>query len=215
MTFSIVARDPASGRFGAATATGGPVVGSLVPHVRAGLGAIVTQSFTNPHFGYRGLDALAAGKPADRVLQGLVDADAGRDRRQCLILGVSGPAAAWTGVDAGPVAASFVGDDFAVAGNMLNNDAVVGAMAETFSAAADLPLEEKLFKALEAGHAAGGDYRGARSAAIRVCDDQPYPAVDTRVDWSHTPIADLRQVLDAIKTEPYASFFAHLPTPEG
>src|SRR5690554_4211740 len=40
MTYSIVARDPETGAFGVATATGGPAVGSLVPHARAEVGAI-------------------------------------------------------------------------------------------------------------------------------------------------------------------------------
>ena len=39
MTFSIVARDPDTGALGVATATAGPVVGALVPHGAAGVGA--------------------------------------------------------------------------------------------------------------------------------------------------------------------------------
>jgi uncharacterized Ntn-hydrolase superfamily protein len=41
-TFSIVARDPASGMFGVAASTKLPAVGSLVPYARAGVGALNT-----------------------------------------------------------------------------------------------------------------------------------------------------------------------------
>lgn len=51
MTFSILARDPSNGRFGVAVATCHLAVGSTVPHIRAGVGAVATQAHTNPYFG--------------------------------------------------------------------------------------------------------------------------------------------------------------------
>ncbi len=46
MTFSIVARDPSTGAFGAAVATGTPVVGAMVPYAEWDSGAIVTQGLS-------------------------------------------------------------------------------------------------------------------------------------------------------------------------
>ena len=47
MTWSIVAFDSATGAFGAAVATKAFASGSFVPFVRAGVGAVGTQSLTN------------------------------------------------------------------------------------------------------------------------------------------------------------------------
>ena len=55
MTFSILARDPSNGRFGVAVATCHLAVGSTVPHIRSGVGAVATQAHTNPYLGICGL----------------------------------------------------------------------------------------------------------------------------------------------------------------
>ena len=54
MTWSIVAFDQATGAFGAAVATKAFASGSFVPFVRAGVGAVGTQSLTNRYLGARG-----------------------------------------------------------------------------------------------------------------------------------------------------------------
>ena len=51
MTYSIVARDPASGALGVAVASRYFAVGAIVPSVRGGAGAVATQAFPNPTFG--------------------------------------------------------------------------------------------------------------------------------------------------------------------
>lgn len=211
MTFSIVARDRATGAFGVATATGGPVVGVMVPHARSGVGAIATQSMTNPLYGIDGLDLLGAGTTATEVLEALTAADPDRDVRQCIMIGVDGPPAAFTGAKATPFAGHVTHEDFAVAGNMLANDDVIPAVVSGFIAAGDTPLADRLLAALESGEAAGGDRRGTRSAAIKVFADQPYPFVDIRVDWSTTPVAGLAEVLAATQADGYASFYKKLP----
>mgnify|MGYP000906405787 CR=1 FL=1 len=90
MTFSIVARDNETGALGVATATGGPVVGSLVPHAAAGVGAIATQGYTNPLYGYDGLDLLGEGGDARAVVESLITRDAGRDKRQIIVIDAQG-----------------------------------------------------------------------------------------------------------------------------
>ena len=61
MTYSIVARDPATGHLGIAVASRFFSVGARVPSIRAGVGAIASQAFTNPTFGPDGLRMMAAG----------------------------------------------------------------------------------------------------------------------------------------------------------
>ena len=211
MTFSIVARDPRSGAVGVATATGGPVVGSLVPHARAGVGAIATQSSTNPHYAFDGLDMLEdPGRTAREVLDRLVAADEGRHTRQCIIVDRHGGTAAWTGNACGEVAVSVARDNLALAGNLLADAAVLDSMAAAFDAASG-ELADRLLAALRAGNSRGGDRRGARSAALKVYTSHPYPVVDIRADWSETPINDLAQILAAVRDPQYADFFDDLP----
>ena len=62
MTWSIVAHDPATGAFAVAVATCAFAVGASCPFVRAGVGAVSTQSFTNRYLAPAILDALARGE---------------------------------------------------------------------------------------------------------------------------------------------------------
>ncbi|HEX8747101.1 MAG TPA: DUF1028 domain-containing protein, partial [Pyrinomonadaceae bacterium] len=63
-TFSIVARDPATGEMGVAVQSHWFSVGAVVPWAEAGVGAIATQSFVDPSYGKLGLDLMRAGKSA-------------------------------------------------------------------------------------------------------------------------------------------------------
>jgi uncharacterized Ntn-hydrolase superfamily protein len=51
MTWSIIARDPSSGDLAIAVATKFFAVGSRVPHIAAGFGAVATQALINPFYG--------------------------------------------------------------------------------------------------------------------------------------------------------------------
>lgn len=213
MTYSIVAKDPATGAFGVGTATGGPAVGSLVPHARAGVGAVATQGYTtNPHYGFRGLELLATDVDAETVLDQLTRADEGRTRRQCVLIDAKGRTAAWTGSEITEVRGSILRPGVAVAGNMLVGEEVLGEMLRTYEESADKPFAHRMLAALEAAEAAGGDKRGTRSGALRVYETERYPAIDVRADWSLEPIADLGEILTATLETDYAEFFARLPT---
>src|SRR5512146_1580127 len=75
-TFSIVARDPATGQIGVAVQSHWFAVGQTVPWAEAGVGAIATQSFVDPSYGKLGLDLLRAGKTAPDSLRALLAGDA-------------------------------------------------------------------------------------------------------------------------------------------
>ena len=61
--------------------------------------------------------------------------------------------------------------------------------------ATEKPLTDRLLIALEQGLAAGGEPDPLRSAAIKVAQPGlPVPFIDLRVDFSETPIADLKHL---------------------
>jgi uncharacterized Ntn-hydrolase superfamily protein len=208
MTFSIVARDPVTGALGVATATAGPAVGALVPHVVSGVGAAATQAMTNPYLAFDGLGHLAE-LGAERAAALALEADAERDRRQFIIIDAGGGVTGWTGQQCDAFADHALGSDVAVAGNTLAGDQVLPAMLRAFEQPGG--LAERLLSALTAGHRAGGDRRGTHSAALKVHSTESYPDVDLRVDWSETPLDDLAAILRRTTESGYADFFASVP----
>jgi len=104
-----------------------------------------------------------------------------------------------------------VRDNLAVAGNFLSGTEVLEDMILAFNKTSGA-LEDRLLAALAAGDFRGGDRRGIRSAALKVYDRQPFPAVDLRSDWSTVPIDDLRRILAATRAPEYAGFFKSVPT---
>ncbi|MBD3258673.1 DUF1028 domain-containing protein, partial [candidate division GN15 bacterium] len=73
-TFSIVARDSATGELGVAVASRFFAVGSVVPWARADIGAVATQAYANTTFGPRGLVFLEAELTPQEALQALLEA---------------------------------------------------------------------------------------------------------------------------------------------
>src|SRR5882762_1544535 len=166
MTWSIVARDPATGAFGVAVTTKFFAVGALCPHAMSGVGALATQALINPTFGPRGLRLLREGVPAPDIVRILLDGDDGRATRQLHIIDAEGRNAAHTGADCVGWCGHLVREGFSVAGNMLAGAAVIEDTASFFAAHPELPLTLRLIGALDAGQAAGGDKRGKQSAAL-------------------------------------------------
>jgi uncharacterized Ntn-hydrolase superfamily protein len=189
MTWSIVARDEKTGQIGITVATCAFAAGARVPFVATGIGAIATQAFINPFYGYRGLELLRAGASAEDVIRIVTTADEGREQRQVHVMDRAGRFAAYTGAECVPWGGHLIGDTFSVAGNMLAGEEVIQETARAFAAASDLPLARRFLAALKAGEAAGGDKRGKQSAAIRVHDQEEYPLVDIRVDDHADPLS--------------------------
>lgn len=221
MTFSIVAWDPKTGMTGVAVATKHLAVGALVPHARAGVGAIATQAQTNPLLGIWGLELLerrqATESPfseasAEVVLDWLLENDCDRQQRQVHLVDHNGHTAAWTGRDctgwAGHQAFPYV----SVAGNMLTGPEVLEAMAKTYQQHDQINFSDRLLLALAAGEQAGGDKRGRQSAALYVVDQAPYPHLDLRVDHNPDPIAVLRALHDEAHQDYYQSFRQTMPS---
>jgi len=200
-TFSIAAVDLATGEIGVAVASKFLAVGAIVPWARAGVGAIATQAWANLSFGPGGFDLLAQGLTPTEVVQRLIDGDPNRDHRQLGVVDQQGRAAAWTGKDCFHWAGHRTGVGYSCQGNILASEAVVAAVADTF-ASSEGPLPERLVHAMEAGQAQGGDSRGQQSAAVYVAKDKgSYGGyldryIDLRVDDHHSPLVELRKLLE-------------------
>lgn len=217
MTWSLVARDPATGAFGVAVATRFFAVGALCPHADGGVGALATQALINPTFGPRGLRLLREGLSAAQVVQVLVASDPGQATRQLHVQDAAGGIATHTGADCVPWCGHVVREGFSVAGNMLAGPGVLDETAAAYAAGADLPFAQRLIGAMQAGEAAGGDKRGRQSAALRIHTSEEYPALDLRVDDHDDPLAELAR-LEAVSRERFvhfAGFFATRAAPGG
>ena len=153
-TFSIVARDSVTGDIGVAVQSHWFSVGSVVSWAEPGVGAIATQSLVNVSFGPRGLALLKEGKPAQEVLNTLIRDDNGREFRQLAIIDINGGVATYTGNKCIADAGQIIGKNFSVQANMMLNNKVWPAMAETFEISTG-PLAERMVEALKAAQATG------------------------------------------------------------
>lgn len=194
MTFSIVAHCPRAGQLGVAVSTAVPAVGAMCPYVRAGVGAVSTQSWVNPYLAIEALRLMEGGLSGPAALDTVLSGDDARDVRQIGVVDHAGRAASWSGAGCTSWFGHIVGDGFAVQGNMLVGEATITRMAEAFRDSAGSDLAERLLLALEAGQAAGGDRRGRQSAALRVHDVEDYALLDLRVDEHADPVGELRRV---------------------
>ena len=201
-TYSIVARDPATGDMGVAVQSHWFSVGSIVAWAEAGVGAVATQSFVDPGYGRRGLDLMRQGVAAPAALDRLVKADAQREGRQVAMIDARGRVSAYTGKSAIAAAGHHVGREYSVQANLMRSDKVWPAMAAAFEATRG-DLADRLLAALEAADKAGGDIRGRQSAALLIVkgkgEGKPWAGADrlfdVRVDDHPDPLVELRRLV--------------------
>ncbi|QOV89327.1 DUF1028 domain-containing protein [Humisphaera borealis] len=169
-TFSIIAVDPETGEVGAAVASKYPAVGRVVPYVKAGVGAFITQHYHNPPWGPQAIDMLAAGKMPEEILATLLKNDPRAGKRQLAVIAADGRAAQRhcdTADDAGRWWGGMSGRFYACQGNTLTGPEVVVAMAKAYENTKG-SMADRLMAALIAGDCAGGDHRGRLAAGLRV-----------------------------------------------
>ncbi len=199
----MVARCPKTLTLGVCVSTAVPAVGSRVPHVEAGVGAVATQAKTNVFYGINGLKLLKAGLSSQAALEAMLNEDQDRESRQVIIIDIEGRTAAFTGKETIGWKGHLVGKDYVAAGNMLAGSKVIGAMAQAFENS-EVELAERLLKALEAGQEAGGDKRGRMSAALLVVGREQRgnrPILDLRVDEHPNPVRELRRIFEMAVTK--------------
>ncbi len=200
-TYSIVARDPATGELGAAVQSHWFSVGAVVLYAEAEVGAVATQAFVDASYGPLGLDLMRAGRSAPQALAGLLVADELREIRQVAMVDAQGRAAAHTGNRTIPEARHIIGAQFTVEANMMLNPTVPEAMARAFQATGG-DLAHRMLAALDAAEAEGGDIRGRQSAALIMVGGKstrrPWAdkLFDVRVDDHPEPLPELRRLVD-------------------
>ncbi len=199
-TYSIVARDPATGEMGVAVQSHYFSVGPVVPWAEAGVGVVATQSLVLVDYGPLGLNLMRSGMTAKQALDSLLAADAHHDGRQVAMVDAHGNVAAYTGPACIPDAGDVQGAQVSCQANLMSNPTIWPAMKAAFEGAKG-DLAERLMQALEAAEKAGGDIRGRQSAAIVVVkakgSGKPWNdyVVNLRVEDHPKPLEELRRLL--------------------
>jgi len=191
MTFSLAGRCERTGAVGAVIASASMAVAARCVAVRAGVGAVCSQSTTDPRLREALLSAMADGAAAADALAAVVGGGPDVAYRQLVAVDAGGGSAAWSGELALGEAADVFGADAAAAGNLLADPGVPAAMLAAFTGRAGDSLGDRLIAALQAGLAAGGEVSPVRSAGMIIAEAVPWPVTDLRVDWDDDPIGRL------------------------
>lgn len=200
MTYSILARDIETGEMGVASQSQAFAVGDSVPWASPGHGVIATQSMGEPAYGELGLEAMRAGLTASEALTALRSVDPRPERRQVAMIDGQGDIAVYTGDRCVSAAGHRIGESCCAVANMVVSERVWEAMVVAFETT-EGRLAPRLLAALWAAEAEGGDFRGRRSAAIKVVRAQrsgrPWrdEVVDLRVDDHDNPVAELDRLI--------------------
>jgi uncharacterized Ntn-hydrolase superfamily protein len=199
-TYSIVARDEATGELGVAVQSHWFAVGTVVAWAKPGVGAVATQAMANISLGPKSLDLLASGMPPDEVIAQLLADDPGAAYRQLAVIDYSGNSAAHTGDRCIAYAGHRIGKNYSLQANMMLKDGVVESMEKAWLSAQELPFAERFLVTLEAAEAAGGDIRGRQSASLLIVKGTATPnaweerLIDLRVDDHAEPLEELRRL---------------------
>lgn len=207
MTFSVVAFDRETKQWGVGVASKFISVGSVVPWVKAGTGAIATQAWANISYGSKGLKLLEKYN-AEETVKRLTEADSDHDRRQLGIVDSKGNSFTYTGAKCLDFAGGITGEGYAVQGNILAGRGVIEAMAKAMEQ--NGTMVQKILNALKGAEGKGGDKRGKQSAAILIASTDVTPdensdrVYDLRVDEHPEPVKELSRICEIWE----ATFFA-------
>jgi uncharacterized Ntn-hydrolase superfamily protein len=201
VTFSLLGRCARTGRLGMVVSSSSPAVAARCAHARPGVGVAGSQNITDPRLGPALLDALARGLSAEAALAEVAAGAPHVEHRQLVVLGLSGPGAAYTGSAALGTSGSRVGEDCVAAGNLLADVAVLDAMVGAFAAEAALQLGDRLMCVLRAAVDAGGEAGPVHSAGLLMTGEVAWPIADLRVDWHDDPVGELAAVWEVYKPQ--------------
>ncbi|MFP4548997.1 MAG: DUF1028 domain-containing protein [Fidelibacterota bacterium] len=199
-TYSIVAYDEATGELGVTVQSHWFAVGQLVPWVKAGVGAVATQSFVKIEYGPEGLALMEQGMTAGEALEKLIAGDPAQAVRQVAMVDIQGNVATHTGAKCVAAAGHHKGRHYSVQANMMEEAAVWPAMAKAFEDT-EGDLADRMMAALEAAQAEGGDIRGKQSAAMLIGSGKPTgvsykdKVLDLRVDDHPEPLEQLKRLI--------------------
>ena len=201
MTFSIVARCAERGQFGMAVSSSSPAVAARCAYARAGVGAVASQNVTDPRLGPGTLDAMAAGMDAKTAIASVIAAADHTEFRQLLAVDSTGQTEIFSGTKTLGIHAEHHSHNAAAAGNLLANTTIPDARVAAVHAAGG-HLGDRLIAARQAGLAAGGEAGDLHSAGLLIVDQQQWPLVDLRCDWTtDCPIAAIKTAWDIYKPQ--------------
>lgn len=185
--------DPTNGDIGIVVSTWALAVGSRVPNVEAGTGAVASQANTNASLGPFMMDLLRSGWSPRETVEAALATDAGRDQRQVVALDVKGEAFAWTGETTKEWHGHKIAENVVVFGNIIVGERVLDDALSAFQVARS-ELRDRLLAAYRAGQAAGGDAQGVQSAVLKIARLETFPFIDLRVDDHPSPIDELHRL---------------------
>jgi uncharacterized Ntn-hydrolase superfamily protein len=217
MTFSIAARDTATGMFGMAIASSSPAVAARCAHARAGVGVVASQNITDPRLGPKGLDLMAAGLGATAALDRLVATETYTEYRQLVLVDQQGITAVHSGAETLGINAAAAGparSGVAAAGNLLADAGVPETMVAAFLVSSG-HFGARLLSALRAGLDRGGEAGPVHSAGLLVVDKVPWPVVDLRVDWDDADPIGRLEALWAIYAPQIDAYVGRALAPTG
>jgi uncharacterized Ntn-hydrolase superfamily protein len=191
MTFSLAGRCARTGAVGAVIASASMAVAARCVAVRAGVGAVCSQSTTDPRLREVLLEAMAGGLAADDAVAAVTGQAPDIAYRQLAVVDAAGGSAIYSGELALGEAAGVRAAEAAAAGNLLADRDVPAAMLAIFTERVGASLGDRLIAALEAGLAAGGEISPVRSAGLVLAESAPWPVTDLRVDWHDDPVGEL------------------------
>ena len=191
MTFSLAGRCERTGAVGAVIASASMAVAARCVAVRAGAGAVCSQSTTDPRLRQALLEAMAGGRAAHDALAALAGRTPDIAYRQLAAVDAAGGSACYSGELTLGEAADVRAAGAAAAGNLLADRGVPAAMLAAFTGRAADSLGDRLIAALQAGLAAGGEVSPVRSAGMVIAGSEPWPVTDLRVDWHKHPVGEL------------------------
>lgn len=209
-TYSIVAYDQETGQLGVAVQSHWFSVGTSVPWIKAGVGAVATQSFVKIDYGPNGLKLMENGFSAEKALDLLVHEDAHGDVRQVGMVDANGGAAAYTGKNCIQYAGDIVGNGYTVQANLMSSPEVPAAMVRAYESTKG-ELVDRLVAALEAAQKEGGDIRGKQSAALIVTSGKPTgiewqdKLFDLRIEDHPTPVAEMKRLVKIARAYQHAN----------
>jgi uncharacterized Ntn-hydrolase superfamily protein len=191
MTLSLAGRCERTGAVGAVIASASMAVAARCVAARAGVGAVCSQSTTDPRLREALLEAMAGGLAASDALATVVGRAADVAYRQLTAVDAAGGSASYTGALALGEATDVRAAGVAAAGNLLADRGVPAAMLAAYQDRAGDSLGDRLIAAVIAGLAAGGEVSPVRSAGMIIAESESWPVTDLRVDWHDDPVGEL------------------------
>ena len=190
MTCAILARCHVTGQLGIGVVSSLLAVTSRCAFVQAQVGAVAVQSMADPRLGPAALKLLAGGYRPEAVLRAFDRTEEGFEYRQIAIVNERGATAVHSGSEAAGLCGVAQGEACAAVCNRLVDPGVPELMVAT-CARTKGELPDRLIAALQAAAADGGAGT-VHAAGLLVAENEPWPLVDLRIDWtSGDPVAEL------------------------